>query len=815
MSLSRRWQLTPQSVVIPTIAADARLSQTNYLDDQSWRVALGEGDSAALALQSRLGGRAGLVSLVSMWEIDNRVLYLRPGFSRPPVIVAFAPALMTVEMEIVPGLAARAEFWVMDSHAVGCRWTLVNNSAQTLTVRGELFLHAGANQKEVPASLISAEGEPAALALAMIGNLHPVAIVEGGTPGSSPNRIGRALTLKPKGKASWRWVFAGRPTPEESLTTARKWLATSWTSALKRATQASEALPDIETEDEAMDLLIAFSYQQTMQSYLRPTASMPYASLVANRSDERGFSARGDGADHLRSWSGQMPHLAYLSALTAATIHPEFSEGLIRNYLAVQAPDGFIDLRPGLGGQRGHLLCTPLLARLSWSLFQYTENQSFLRDVFAPLLRFFERWMQPDFDIDADGVPEWQNELQTLYPYQPTFGVGRGWGQQADIRTVETPDLLAYLLSEALSLREMALTLGETAYDTLLNEHIAHLSERLAAFWHEDRFAYRDRDTHTTQPGERLLTGGPADEPHFLAAVLASPARLVVQIIGGLEHVPNANLKLTGLNAAGQTLEETLHAKDMIWISGRGVGTTTGVFRQLDQVTPSGLIRVYKLQIDALDTSRRDLNGLLPLWLPTLPAEQVAALVAQLRSDAAFSVPNGVTMTHRGDPTYNPAGGEGSGGVWPFWLTLIGEGLIEHGEPAFAAELLRRLMTAQVQVVRQQEAFSEFYHSDQPVGSGERGHLAGIVPLHLLQRVLGVRIRSARRVGVGGPFAWPSPVKVRQYGVTVERSADGTHIVFPSGSEQRLPADAPWTWVDDPQAPAPSPRKRQRTPSNG
>ena len=82
-----------------------------------------------------------------------------------------------------------------------------------------------------------------------------------------------------------------------------------------------------------------------------------------------------------------------------------------------------------------------ILARLTWGLWQYSQDDEFLREVYPGLLRFFERWLT--CDADKDGFPEWQSETQTGYTFMPSLALGLPWGQNADIRTVEAPDLLA------------------------------------------------------------------------------------------------------------------------------------------------------------------------------------------------------------------------------------------------------------------------------------------------------------------------------------------------------------------------------------
>ena len=107
------------------------------------------------------------------------------------------------------------------------------------------------------------------------------------------------------------------------------------------------------------------------------------------------------------------------------------------------------------------------------------------------------------------------------------------------------------------------------------------------------------------------------------------------------------------------------------------------------------------------------------------------------------------------------------------------------------------MLKAQIEALRTHKAFSEYLHSNEPVGLGEIGHVGGIAPLHLFLRVLGVRIVSAEKVWAGGPFPLPAPVTVRRLGVTVARSAEGTQITFASGRTVTLPPGAPMTEVVD------------------
>lgn len=790
----RRWQLTPQSPTMLRIAADARLSPTDYLDDQAWEVVLGASESPAMALQTRYGGRVGLASLVPMWIVEHRPIYQYQAYAVPPVVTQFAPGYARLEAKITPTLAVRAEYWVIESHAVAGRFTLKNTAARalpdlTLDLVGFVALQG---HELKPRPLTSADGITA-LALGQIGKLQPVVLLENGAAApESTGKVSVKLSLPPRGQTMIRFVHAGLPDAAAALGLARKLLAENWNTALRKVAASLNDIPSIETGDDDLDAALAFSYHHLVQAFLKPTASLPYPSFVATRQPDRGFSPRGDGTDHPRSWGGQIPNLAYLAALAVAPIQAQWGWGVLRNYLAAQRPDGWVDWKPGLAGQKQGVMCLPILARLAWGLYQYTEDATALREIYPKLVKFFDHWLK--LDADGDGLPEWQSEAQTGYPFFPSFAQGLPWGQNADIQYFESPDLLAYLLSEAVSLREIAYFVGDSAGEQRFDQQAAALKTALESLWNGARYSYRDRDTHHASPGRVLLENGRGDEAHHLAERLEPPQRLIVRINGGID-APKIMLYIDGVTYQGENIREVADTTDFTWASGRGAYTTKHAYQSIERIHVEGLSRVYTVGVGTVDTTGFDLNALLPLWAVDVPPERAHALIAALRAE--FLRPNGVVMISTHDPRFDTRNAEGGAGVHPFWLTLIGEGLIEVGEVGLATDLLKRLLRAQVAVLSREKAFHEFYHPDEPRGLGEAGHLAGIVPLHLLLRVLGVRIVSKKKVWTGGAYHWGGPVTITQDGVRVRRAPDGIKVEFPSGTQVNLPADAPWQEVVD------------------
>lgn len=796
MNNIHRWQLDGTAPYCLTLAADARLSTTDYADDQIWETVPGRGESPALALQTRLGGRAGLVSLVPMWLHDGRPIYQAQAYAKPPYLTGFAPGYLRFQATLTPQLALQAEYWAMESHAIGIRFTLANAHDEPTDVGLDVIAFVGMDNKEQKLQALPISDAAKALGLGMIGDLQPVVVLDGGTvEGGGSLKLHRQMTIAPRKKIEIRLVFAGLPKATSSLALAQKWMQVDWTESFKKIEEAERAIPFIETGDADTDITLAFAYRELVQAFHKPTASLPFPSVVATRQPAHGHNP----AD--RGWTGQTAPLAYLTGLAAASLAPDMAQGLIRNYLAVQQPDGWIDSSPGLAGQKQGTLCMPILARLAWGIFQYTEDSQFLKDVFPGLLKFFNRWLQPDTDKDGDGLPEWQSEQQTGYPFVPTFATWQAWGGAADIRLVESPDLIAYLLSEAKSLKEIAYFLRDATAEAALSGNILQLQTALSSLWDSNlgRYAYRDRDTHQSMRRVDIITDARGADELLPAEKLDPPNRVTIRVAGGVNLLPKMTVKLDGFDADGQPISETTTGDTFVWAGGRGVYTSQYVYSQLDRVTFEGLSRVYRVDVYTVDTTRLDVNALLPLWAVDIPPEQAQSLLALLTNPDHFWRANGISMNSAKDPAFDPSNASGSGGVWLFWLTLLGEALIESGQIENAAELVQRILTSQVAVLKEQKYFSEFYHSDQVKGLGQDGHITGIVPLHLFMRVLGVRIISSHKLWIGGKFYGENPVTIQQHGIVVRRSAKDTHITFPSGHEVNISGET-WQEVIDPNA---------------
>ena len=795
----RRWELDTKQSTLLILAADSRLSETDYFDDQSWQVRLSDGEQAAIALQTQYGGRAGLVSLVPMWEHDGRLLYEGAAYHQIPVVTAFAPNYIQLDGALLPEVTITLQLWAMDSQSVGCAMTLNNSADNAIDLRFDLYGHVIRENKEQPLGLIDlAEGQ--ALYMGDLPQLAPIVMVEGGHARDDRPKVGRDVHVDGEGSTTVRWVHVGGKDRRDSLKRVLAWLTQDWTPYFQQIDDAALMIPQVQTSNAAWDYLIAASYNRLIQAFFNGAGHFPKHTFSAKRLPEYGYSAKGDGSDYPRGWDGQNPTTAYLAASAMATVVPDIAQGVILNYLASQTSDGAIDNRPAVSGEQQGLLCLPILARMAWHIFQQSEDDAFLETVFPALMNFLERWLAKDLDSDHDQHPEWQDERQTGYVAFPTFATWQPWSQGADIRTVEGPDLLAYLLAEAKTLQHMAKHLDKTSVLPMLNEIISVLQKKLDALWQNGHFVYRDRDTHITTSGTRILENGAGDIAHDIDHSLLIPNRIVVRIEGGVKHVPRIRLHIEGLDDQDRPIEESHNSEDFQWYHRHGVLTSDKTYTKIDRIWCDGLSRVYRISATTLDTTGIDVNTLLPLWVGDLPENQRRALVKLVSNTDTFMRPNGLTMVPADSRYYDPSNADGAGGIWPFWLTLVGEGLIAADAAKQAGDMLKALLDAQAIVTDADNAFSQFYHAEQPIGLGEGDHLAGIVPLHLLHKLTGIRIISQSKVWVGGLFGWDRAITVRQYGVSVRRTRKKITIKFPSGMTQELPGDARWQSIIDPDS---------------
>ncbi|GAB4570922.1 MAG: hypothetical protein Kow0077_06280 [Anaerolineae bacterium] len=808
----QNWQLSNGDPLALILAADARLFHTEPDDDQVWELVLGNEQRPAVALETRYGGRCGLMRIVPMFVVDGQVIYTGAEYAASPVVEAFAPNMARLKLQPTPALAVDAEFLAITSHVIGGRFTLTNRSDALLEAGLDLFPQVMTERREGDVNLLTLEDGLYALHLQQVGNLNPVLMMHGVQRSSKPSpKLAARLTIAPGDSAVIRWVHAARPTMKASLALAYHWLyREDWDSLLAKIETLAQRVPDVRTGDRDRDAVLAFSLQTALRSFGGAFTDQSRPAPVPVRMPERGFTPPAGAEDgsardmHRQIWD------AVLLALSVAPAAPDFAEALLQEALDQDAP----------------FIAPPVLATLAWKLYTLTGRKAWLGQVLEALQRHFARWFAPELDADGDGLPEWQDVTQTGIQHHPLFSLFAPHAQHVNIRAAETPQLAALLIREGRSLLAIGRALGIDAEQlNSVQARVRTLRGHLDAMWRAEAgaFGYRDRDTHAMGNGGQLVVEGAADVPLLVEKALDTPSRLVVEVQGGRDHRPaRLEVVLEGVGPDGRPLVETLDGDRFTWYRNRGVATSEHVFGALQRVVTSGLSRVYAVAVRGVDWTVQDVTTLLPLWAFSPDDSRIARLIDTLTDPKRYWLPHGVPVCPADSAAFRAAE-QAMGAVMPLWQVLLGDALLDSGRPDLAGELVQRLLAVQVTVLKAKRGFFEAYASRAPEGFGPRGHVAGIAPLSLLWRMMGLTVLSPSCVAITGAYTLPWPVTLRQYGVTVERDAQGAKIVFPSGTVKRIRSDRRRVIVDPavehpvrtappmpPATPAPGPRPARR-----
>jgi hypothetical protein len=679
------------------------------------------------------------------------------------------------------------EYWVPQPHAIAGRIELANNGATNRVVQLDLVgqLNPTEGQRMGPMEM-----QAATVLTGLTERLYPVVFMTGGPKagaGAYPS-LALKLDLAPNAPRLVTWVHVAERDRETSFTLARTIASYKWEAEVSRVELLNGGLVEIYTGDVNWDAALMLAQKQAVQLMVGPTPHLPHPSFVFTRLPDQGYSLRGDGSDfnHLRN--GQPPLEAYYLADLLLPVAPALAQGILRNYLAVQEENGFIDWKPGLGGQRSKLLATPLLASLAWRIYETTEDRDFLAECFDRLLSFTQLWLSPDHDRDGDGVPEWDHSMQSGMEDHPVYSPWHAWSQGVDITAAESPALSAFLYRDLTTLARMARVLERDSEIPMLEAAAATLKEAVEKSWDEGAATYadRDRDTHISTRAETLgeRTGNGLIT---LRREFAEPVRLFINIETDRTLRRHPVIFVHGRSASGQPRVERIADDQIRWQPGWGRSTGRRVYSAITKIDVRGLEPDDRITISSVGYSYQDQSMLAPLWAAIPGKERARRLVEETITNPqrfwrSFGLP----------ATILPIAAEEARILETAnipWNVLAAEGLLQYGYQAQAAELVSRLMRGVVRNLKREAAFRRYYHAETGAGVGERNALNGLAPVGLYLDALGVRLISPRKVSLSGFNPFPLPVTVKYRGLTVLRQKDKTIVIFPDG--QTVTVDDP------------------------
>jgi hypothetical protein len=537
---------------------------------------------------------------------------------------------------------------------------------------------------------------------------------------------------------------------------------------------------EIYTGDQNWDSALMLSQKEAFGLFVGPTGSLSNPSIVQTRLPDQGHSLRGDGSDYNHLWNGQTPLDVYYLINLVLPSAPKLAKGLLLNFLEIQDEEGYIDNKPGLGGQRSSLLATPILSKIAWRIYEICEDKVFLENVYPKLINFLNRWLAPDKDRDGDGIPEWDHPLQTGIEDHPIYSYWHEWSLGINISTVESPALCAFLYQECQALIKIARVINQEDSTGELQSLSLKFKSAVQDAWDKESqvFLDWDRDSHHSGEGEVLVQ-------YYGSGVLefnrqfTQPARILIEIQTVTSSKADVMIFIHGNSASGNHRIERIDKNHFRWQAGRGSMTGEYVYSKLEKIDIQGLSLEDQITIQIIGYDYIDHTVLAPLWTGMIEKEQARILIENtiLNSDL-FWMPYGIPVCPKPPQNADPSVCNNNNLLWG---SLICEGLLHYGYHREATELIIRVMTAIIDSLKQDNAFRRSYRADTGKGNGERNALSGLAPLGLFLKTLGIQLISPHRIVIQGKNYFPWAITVKYRGMTIIRQTERTVVIFPDG----------------------------------
>ena len=761
------------------LAADARFGPTDYSNDHIWELHLEGGEPPAVALRTSFGLRARSFRLFPRFSEGDIAVTDPSQFYKPPAVQKVFPNYLMLSCSPLEGIDVKQEYWVPESQIVCGRVNITNSRLSPRKIQFEwiaVLMPSEGGQRMAPINM-----EAATVLCGKTDEIFPVLFMTGGPDIGSGLYPALSVELEMGAGSSrqFTWAQSALLSQEASFELARKTAARPWDAETARLEVINSGLIEVETGDPKWNAAFYLTQKAALGLLVGPTNQLPHPSFVSSRQPDQGFSLRGDGSDYGILWNGQTPLEAdYLTTLLIPA-STDLAKGILFNFLENQTQQGFIDLKPGLAGQRANLLATPILTNLAWRIYQTTEELSFLAEVFPKLVSFIQAWFTNSQDRDGDGLPEWARVTQSGFDDHPTFAQWQTWAQGADITKVESPSLCAFLYRGIQILLRMAKLLNETGPVSALEAWADNLKCAIDAAWDESEKVYRnwDRETHFSPKGESLgeLLGN--GEVH-IDREFNYPIRLLFKIQATTEVPHSIRIFIHGTGVGGNHRVERINEDQFRWNLNLGNVCSERTYKTIESIQVQGILDQDRISLQVMDLSHLDQTLLLPLWAEVVDKDYVHKFVKEtIQNSALFWHLYGISACpidpdHPDHPCVN---------VHMPWNQLIGEGLLAYGFREEAIELINHLMTATIQNLEKNKAFYRNYHATNGQGIGDRHALSGLAPLGLFLEALGVRIISNKKVYLKGLNQFPWPVTIKYQGMKITCESKKTTITFPGG----------------------------------
>ncbi len=255
------------------------------------------------------------------------------------------------------------------------------------------------------------------------------------------------------------------------------------------AEQIYSQIPNLTFSNPDYEMLYWSAFSLVRQCMMPPEGECSYNYYIFSREPTWGW---GHG--------GQVFHES-LVMLAYAFMDGQGAMNSQRVYMERQWSDGYINYRTGpylnetIPFNDQYTTSAPLLNWENWEIYKITEDTLFLQEAYQSGSKFYQYWLD-NRNADGDSLCEWGAHavLESLRD-----GWVAVWDQVGWPANFECMDLNVMLVSEAHSLAQMALELGNTnEYDSWINEAAKRTEAINNTFWDEQTnfFYHVDKNDH-------------------------------------------------------------------------------------------------------------------------------------------------------------------------------------------------------------------------------------------------------------------------------------------------------------------------------
>jgi len=781
--------LSPNDPYTLTIAVDSRLNRADYFNDQIWKLNIQDPDTQALTISSTLGLRAKSIRIFPRFTENNFSVINPFQFYKTPIINNIFPNFIRLRFSPFNEIDVISEYWVPDSYGLAGRLLISNNSEKDRSLTIEILEQLlPINGKVITPIQI----DSTTVLSGSTSNIETVLyLTKGAKPGkgSFPS-LKIELLLAPKQKETIIWVHAGLEDYESSFSYARKIVNTRWDAKISHIELLNKGNIEIITGDNSWNIALTLSQKVAHQLLISPTTNLPFTSFVSNREPDQGYSFSHDGKDYSDYWRGQTPLDTYYFAQIVQFSSPKLIIGFIKNFLSTQNDDGFIELKPGLGGQKTSVLATPILSYITWEIYKITRDESIIAETFPFLMKFTKNWFSNINDRDNDGIPEWDHPIQINLDYHPAFSHQSNSSNIRKIHFIEPISLSSFLYNECNALIQMAQLLNQTQQLKELQVYQKRLKSFVDSSWDDQSSIYRDRDRSSHLISKEIFIGNQKGSGVLIAKKnINPPGRLLITIQKKKNNTSRQpQIFIHGSNISNKPRIEKLSPSNISWNNNSVNLISKIVYKRIDHIVIRNIDEEDDISVSTMNLDYLDITLLLPLWAKISDKMKAELIVKHFITNRnLFWKEYGLAICLDEKQNHENSQCRKSNLLY---TTMVADGLLSFGYRKEAADLFSKIMFGITKSLQNKKCFYKNYDVLTGIGMGEQNVLSGLVPINLLLKIIGVEFASKSiRISGFNPFPWKISIKYR--GITVQKEKRSTFIHFPNGEQLTFNDTAP------------------------